>query len=84
LLKDSPQQYDLHWEGSLGSDTKEDLLRDLAERISFRQQIFMVVMAARTATPSGRVTADQRAVALVIRDAYTGRWKLHSWERLTR
>jgi hypothetical protein len=74
----------LHWEGSLGSDTKEDLLRDLAERISFRQHIFMIVMAARTATPSERITADQRAVAVVIRDAYSGRWKLHSWERLTR
>jgi hypothetical protein len=72
----------LRWSGSLGSDTKEDLLRDLAERISFRQHVFVVLMAGRTATPSGRISATQRAAAVVLRDAYTGRWQVVSWQWL--
>ncbi|MDD5706991.1 MAG: hypothetical protein PHR35_13795 [Kiritimatiellae bacterium] len=73
-----------HWQGSLGNDLKEDLLRGLAERISFRQHVFVVVMAGRTVTPSGNISADQRAVAVVLRDAYSGRWRVHSWEWLDR
>ncbi len=78
----NPTEDTLRWHGSLGSDTKEDLLRGLAERISFRQHIFVVVLAGRTATPSGRTSATQRAVAVVLRDAYTGRWQVVSWEWL--
>jgi hypothetical protein len=78
----NPNADTLRWQGSLGSDTKEDLLRGLAERISFRQHIFVVVLAGRTATPSGRTSATQRAVAVVIRDAYTGHWQIVSWEWL--
>lgn len=65
--------------GSLGSDLKEDILRGLAERISFRQQIFVILLAGQTLTPNGRVSAEQRAAVVVLRDAYTGRWRIHSW-----
>ncbi len=73
-----------HWQDSLGNDLKEDILRALAERVSFRQQVFLLVLAARTATPGGRIAADQRAAAVVLRDACSGCWRLHSWERLER
>lgn len=73
---------DGHWQGSLGNDRKEDLIRGLAERVSFRQHVFVICLAGKTAAPSGRETAIQRAVAIVLRDAYTGRWKVVSWQWL--
>ncbi len=70
------------WQDSLGNDLKEDLIRGLAERVSFRQHVFVICLAGKTAAPSGRETAIQRAVAIVLRDAYTGRWKVVSWQWL--
>jgi hypothetical protein len=70
------------WQGSLGNDLKEDILRGLAERISFRQHVFVICLAGKTTAPSGRTTAMQRAAAIVLRDAYTGRWKVVSWQWL--
>jgi hypothetical protein len=69
--------------GSIGMDLKEDLIRGLAERVSFRQNMYFVVLAAQSLTPAGRVAADQRAVATVARDAFTGRWHLLNWRWLT-
>ena len=73
---------DGRWQGSLGNDRKEDLIRGLAERISFRQHVFVICLAGKTVAPSERTTAIQRAVAIVLRDAYTGRWKVVSWQWL--
>ncbi|NLF22227.1 MAG: hypothetical protein GX590_03615 [Lentisphaerae bacterium] len=70
------------WQGSRGNDLKEDILRGLAERISFRQHVFVICLAGKTTAPSGRTTAIQRAVAIVLRDAYTGRWKVVAWDWL--
>jgi hypothetical protein len=69
-------------------DWIEDAVRHLPDRVSFRQNIFVVVIAAQTLSPASTpsrpvVLADQRAAVTVIRDAYTGRWTLHSWRWLT-
>lgn len=69
-------------------DYTEDVLRGLADKVSFRQNIFVIVVAAQTLSPASTTTrpivlADQRAAVTVIRDAYTGRWVIHSWVWLT-
>lgn len=60
------------WTGLTGD--KEDLIRGLAELLSFRQNLLLVFAVAETLAPDGvTVTARQRVRALLIRDAYTGR-----------
>jgi hypothetical protein len=66
----------------------EDLLRVVADQTTFRQNLFVILVAAqRLSPPAGnavqRVLADQRAAITVIRDAYTGRWSIHDWCPLT-
>ena len=65
-----------HWRGSIGNDIKEDIVRDLCERISFRQQVFLIVIDVRVTSPSLSVRAERRAIVLVARDAYTGAWRI--------
>jgi hypothetical protein len=57
----------------------EELVRPLPERVTFRQNIFVIIMAAQRLTPARHRTAEQRAAAVVIRDAYTGSWFIHDW-----
>jgi len=69
-------------------DWVEDALRHLPDRVSFRQNIFVIIVAAQALSPASTpsrpvVLADQRAAVTVIRDAYTGRWGIHSWTWLT-
>jgi len=71
-------------------DFTEDILRGIVakDRVSFRQNIFVVVIAAQTLSPVSTpsrpvVLADQRAAVTVIRDAFTGRWTIHDWRWLT-
>ena len=69
-------------------DWTEDALRGIVDKISFRQNIFVIVVAAQTLSPLSTesrpmVLADQRAAVTVIRDAFTGRWVIHSWRWLT-
>ncbi|MFO7870820.1 MAG: hypothetical protein R6V03_05245 [Kiritimatiellia bacterium] len=53
----------------------ESPLRNIAELVSFRQNMFTVILAARVTAPRGTaVAAECRAVALVCRDGYTGRY----------
>jgi hypothetical protein len=63
-----------------GTDTREDALRGVAELVSSRHQLFLVVAAAQAVSPGGVRLAEQRAMALVWRDAYTGqyfiRWQI--------
>ena len=61
----------------------EDLLRGLADRVTFRQNLYVVIIAAQRLSPLGRVIADQRVAVTVVRDAYTGRWAVHDWRPLT-
>jgi hypothetical protein len=69
-------------------DWIEDALRHLPDRVSFRQNIFVVVVAAQALSPASTearpvVLSDQRAAVTVIRDAYTGRWVIQDWIWLT-
>ena len=69
-------------------DYLEDVMRGLIDKVSFRQNIFVVVVAAQTLSPASTdehpiVLADQRAAVTVIRDAFTGRWAIHDWTWLT-
>jgi hypothetical protein len=61
------------------SRLNEDLLRALPERVTFRQNVLVVIIAAQRLAPAGKVIADQRAAMVVIRDAYTGGWFVHDW-----
>lgn len=65
-----------HWQGSLGSDSKEDVVREFCERLSFRQQIFAIVLDVRVMSPAMTLRAERRAVVIVVRDAYTGAWRI--------
>ena len=69
-------------------DWIEDALRHLPDRVSFRQNIFVVIIAAQALSPASTpsrpvVLSDQRAAVIVIRDAFTGRWTIYSWRWLT-
>ena len=53
---------------------KEDTFRSICELLTFRQNIFTIVMAAQVMAPDGTTPiAERRAIATVYRDAYTGR-----------
>lgn len=65
-------------------DYVEDVLRGFVDKVSFRQNIYVVVIAAQALSPASTdanpiVLADQRAAVTVIRDAYTGRWMIYNW-----
>jgi len=69
-------------------DYLEDVMRGIIDKVSFRQNIFVVVVAAQTLSPASTdehpiVLADQRAAVTVIRDAFTGRWAICNWTWLT-
>jgi len=69
-------------------DYMEDITRGLVDKVSFRQNVYMVVVAAqtlsRTSTPNRPIVlADQRALVTIIRDAWSGRWIIHDWKWLT-
>ena len=57
----------------------EELVRALPERVTFRQNIFVVIVAAQRISPLNRRLAEQRAAMVVVRDAYTGGWFVHDW-----
>jgi hypothetical protein len=66
-------------------DYTEDVLRGVIDKVSFRQNIFVIVLAAQVVDPgTGRnVLAEQRAAVTVIRDAYSGNWVISDWRKLT-
>lgn len=66
------------WRNSIGSETKEDLLRHISENISFRQQMYIVVVSVNTTGRSLAVTARQVTLYTVLRDSYTGTWRILS------
>lgn len=70
----SPGSYKGVPDNSLCSDLKEDAFRNILEMLTFRQNIFTVIVAAQVYAPaSTNIVAEKRAVAVVYRDAYTGR-----------
>ncbi|NLC81874.1 MAG: hypothetical protein GX748_11900, partial [Lentisphaerae bacterium] len=71
----------------LAHDWVEDAVRHLPDHVSFRQNIFVIIVAAQTLSPVSTpsrpvVLADQRAAITVIRDAFTGRWVIYTWRWL--
>ena len=67
----------------------EDVIRGVIDKISFRQNIFVIILAAQTLAPGSTessnptVLAEQRAAVTVIRDAYSGNWTIANWRKLT-
>jgi hypothetical protein len=60
----------LHKSGIL----KEDFIRQFVEFLTFRQNIFLIIVAAQTLAPaSDAVTSEAKTMSLVYRDSYTGR-----------
>ncbi len=72
---DTEQAYtNWHANGQTGGDLKEDAFRNILEMVTFRQNIFTVIVAAQVYAPMGTtVVAEKRAMAIVYRDAYTGK-----------
>jgi hypothetical protein len=67
-----------------GADHREDILRGIVEMISFRHQLYLVVLAAQPLASDGRTpTAERRAMALVWRDGYTGQYFVRHYRLLT-
>jgi len=63
---------------------REDVLRHIVDLITFRQNLFTIILAGQALGNDGRTpVAEKRAVALVYRDAYTGRWFTRSFKWLT-
>jgi hypothetical protein len=76
------------WETGVPShtngDMKEDAFRNVLEMVTFRQNIFTVIVAAQVYGPVGnQVVAERRAVAVVYRDAYTGKSFIRHFAWLT-
>ncbi|MFA7172110.1 MAG: hypothetical protein WC340_01640 [Kiritimatiellia bacterium] len=67
----------------------EDVLRGIIDKVSFRQNVFVIILAAQTLAPGTEasenptVLAEQRAAVTVIRDAYSGNWTIAEWRKLT-
>jgi len=58
-------------------------LRNMAELVSFRQNIFTLIIAARVFGPDGAsVVAEKRAVAVVYRDSYTSAFFIRQFKWL--
>ncbi|MBQ7191031.1 MAG: hypothetical protein IJR99_16625 [Kiritimatiellae bacterium] len=69
-------------------DYDEDVAAALIDKLSFRQNVLTVIVAAQTlatgSTPAHPVVlSEQRAAATILRDAYTGRWAITSWRTLS-
>lgn len=68
---------------NVSADHREDLLRGIVELLSFRHQLYLVVVAAQTLGADGRtMTAERRGLALIWRDGYTGQYFVRNFRRL--
>jgi len=62
----------------------EDPFRNVLDLISFRHNLYSLIVAAQAFGPDGNtVVAEKRAIALVYRDAYTGSYFTRSFKWLT-
>lgn len=60
---------------NVSADLKEDVLRGIVELVSFRHQLYLVMLAVQPLAADGLTpTAERRAMALVWRDGYTGQY----------
>lgn len=88
LLHAEPAVADLEDDAFYRHDYVEDIMRNFIDHVSFRQNIFVVVIAAQTLSPASSaqspvILSDQRAAVTVLRDAFTGRWMINDWTWLT-
>lgn len=66
-------------------DLKEDALRNIVETITFRQNIFTIIVAAQAFGPDGQTpVSEKRAVAIIYRDSYTGQYFTRFQKWITR
>jgi hypothetical protein len=69
--------------GRTDGNVKEDAIRDLPDWATFRQNVFIIVAAAQVMSPNGAgVLAEQRCVAIVCRDAFTGASRVRAARKL--
>jgi hypothetical protein len=62
---------------------REDGFRNIIEMITFRQNIFTIVVATQVMSSNGRtVEAEKRALCTVYRDSYTGSYFIRSFKWL--
>ncbi len=67
----------------------EDVLRGIIDKVSFRQNVFVIILAAQVVAPGTElsrypnVLSEQRAAVTVIRDAYSGNWTVSDWRKLS-
>lgn len=62
---------------------REDTFRSVCELLTFRQNIFTIILGAQVMSPDGRIPISERhAIATVYRDAYTGRHFTRSFKWL--
>ena len=67
---------------------KEDVLRGIIDKVSFRQNVYVIILAAQAVAPASsetnpNVLSEQRVAVTVIRDAYSGNWTISDWRKLT-
>lgn len=76
--------YDCAPAGTASGDIyREDTFRHICELITFRQNMFLVIVAAQALAPDTEtVVGEKRGVALMYRDAYTGRYFQRSFKWL--
>jgi len=68
----------------IGDIYGEDPFRRICELISFRQNLFVVIVAAQVVGGDGAtVVAERRGAAIVCRDSYSGRYFVRSFKWLS-
>ncbi|MBA4389091.1 MAG: hypothetical protein C0404_14005 [Verrucomicrobia bacterium] len=65
-------------------DLREQIFRNVVEMLSFRQNLFTIVVSVEAfGADQTTVVAKKRALAVVVRDAYTGKSFIHYLKPLT-
>lgn len=59
---------------------EEDTYRHILDLISFRQNLFAIVVAAQALAPDGTVLAEKRAIGTIFRDSYTSKYFIRSFK----
>ena len=68
-------------------DYDEEIVAALADKVSFRQNLYLVILAVQTLGPASTeerpvVLGESRAAVTIVRDAFTGRWSIVGWRVL--
>jgi hypothetical protein len=59
---------------------EEDTYRHILDLITFRQNLFAIVVAAQALAPDGTVIAEKRAIGTIFRDSYTSKYFIRSFK----